>query len=84
MSFCLMEGERYRIHIDDFLRAERQLSDKFTRFTSPMSKQEYDEYILDLKNEASDYWFAIRMGDVYNFGFMSNIDAMGFKLRWEE
>lgn len=79
-----MEGERYRIRTEEFERAERQLSDKFTCFRSMMSKQEYDEYIRDLKIEASDYWFATRIGGVYEFGFMSNVDAMGFKLRWTE
>ena len=92
MSFCLMEGERYRIRTDEYVRAERQLSTKFICMTARMTSQEYNQYIENLRDEVTDYWFAVPIESGFvsgksalcEFGFISNIDAMGFKLRWVE
>ena len=87
MSFCIMEGERYRIRTEEFEKAERQLSTKFICFKATMTVEEYHEYLEDLRIEATDYWFALTIEaklSLREFGFISDVDAMGFRLRWVE
>lgn len=89
MSFDKIKRSRFRISTRNRMKVERQLKTTFISCLTKMMENDYRQYIKDLEDEATDYWFGSRIGAaepnqprLYEFGFISSIDAMGFKLKW--
>ncbi len=89
MSFARLEGYR----IDPYSADDvcRQLNCTFIVLETFMTLEEFAQYLEDLSDEATDYWYCRIDPHGYQspdksasctFGFLSEIDAMAFKLRW--
>lgn len=90
MSFEKIEG--YRVDPYGADSVSRQIDRTFIVLKASMSLEEYSQYVEDLIDEATDYWYCKIDPHGYQldnpatctFGFISDIDATGFKLRWVE
>ncbi len=89
MSFGKMEG--YRVDPYSANDVCSQLRCTFIVLEAKMDLKEYAQYLEDLDDEATDYWYCTIDPHSYQsmerpasctFGFISEIDASGFKLRW--
>lgn len=86
MSFGVIN--RHRVAAFEEKSVSKQLNRSFIVLKTRMNLPEYEQYIKDLDVEATDYWYcrftphSIARQSVCTFAFISDIDAMAFKLRW--